>query len=97
NGCEALAVAAAAAALNDEPQCIQNAAPAFTSPLQRGQVLDAAGCAVATGVATDCTGFPHSGQKFLPVTSKPQDVQAAIFRDPPCIYKDDALMHFSAV
>lgn len=27
-------------ALNAKPQCIQNAAPGFTSPLQRGQLLD---------------------------------------------------------
>jgi hypothetical protein len=27
-------------ALNAKPQCMQNAAPGFTSPLQRGQLLD---------------------------------------------------------
>jgi len=34
NGC-----ATVAGAFNAVPQCIQNAAPGFTSPLQRGQVL----------------------------------------------------------
>jgi hypothetical protein len=65
-------------ALNAEPQCIQNAAPAFTSPLQRGQV----GAAIAIGVLFSCTGVPHSGQNFFPVTSLPQDVQVVIMLNP---------------
>ncbi len=67
--------------LNDEPQCIQKAAPGFTSPLQRGQI-DEANCVFAIGALFSCTGVPHSGQNFLPVTSLPQDVQVVIMLNP---------------
>src|SRR5262249_8531200 len=64
--------------LRAEPQCIQKAAPGFTSPLQRGQVLNDAGGLLAFWMAGGCTGVPHWGQNFLPVTSAPQDVQFAM-------------------
>lgn len=66
-GCEGV-VACVTCGLNEEPQCIQKAAPAFTSPLQRGQTLGAAGATTASeaalivagaGVAVACTGVPH--------------------------------------
>jgi hypothetical protein len=66
---------------NAEPQCIQNAAPGLTSPLQRGQVGEA-NCVFAIGVLLGCTGVPHSGQNFFPVTSLPQDVQVIIMLNP---------------
>lgn len=63
---------------------MQNAAPGFTSPLQRGQVPGETDGLSAVGVVGGCTGVPHSGQNFLPVTSAPQDVQFAIFaKNPP--------------
>jgi len=71
-------VAVATCGLNDEPQCIQNAAPAFTVPLQRGQVLVAAVLLAPVPAPVGCTGVPHSGQNFLPVTSWPQEVQVAM-------------------
>jgi hypothetical protein len=62
--------------LSDDPQCMQNAAPGLTIPLHRGQVF------VSTDplapVPVGCTGVPHSGQNFLPITSWPQDVQLAM-------------------
>jgi hypothetical protein len=64
--------------LNAEPQCVQNAAPGFTSPLQRGQVVAEANGMVPAGVLLSCTGVPHCGQNFFPVTSLPQDVQVVI-------------------
>jgi hypothetical protein len=67
--------------LNADPQCIQNAAPGLTSPLQRGQVGEA-NCVFAIGVLLGCTGVPHSGQNFFPVTSLPQDVQVVIMLNP---------------
>jgi hypothetical protein len=68
-GVEAEAIACAP---SDLPQCIQKAAFALTIPPQLGQdaVAGSTGCA--------CTGVPHSGQNFFPVTSKPQCVQVAI-------------------
>src|ERR1700730_7807226 len=69
------AVATLVCATSDEPQCIQNDASALMVPLQRGQTVVAA-CIV--GATTACTGVPHSGQNFLPVTSLPQDVHVAI-------------------
>ena len=90
--------------LNDEPQCIQNAAPGFTSPLQRGQTLAAAGATYCpddvlvaeAGVAAACTGVPHCWQNFFPVTSAPQDAQVAIDGPPPvteqCVYFALALL-----
>jgi len=74
-GHERIAGGVWAAPLSAEPQCIQKAAPGFTAPLQRGQMVDA---------LCICTAVPHSGQNFLPVTSFPQDVQVAII-DPPAI------------
>ena len=68
--------------LNAEPQCIQNAAPGFTSPLQRGQVVGEANCVLAIGLLFGCTGVPHSGQNFFPVTSLPQEVQVVIILNP---------------
>jgi hypothetical protein len=65
--------------LNAEPQCIQNAAPGFTSPLQRGQVVAEANDVFPAGALLSCTGVPHCGQNFFPVTSLPQDVQVVIF------------------
>jgi hypothetical protein len=59
---------------------MQKAAPGFTTPLQRGQVL-----VEATGAAVGCTGVPHSGQNFFPVTSLPQDVQVVMGFHPPYI------------
>jgi hypothetical protein len=55
---------------------MQNAAPGLTVPLQRGQVLVAS--ASLAPVPVGCTGVPHSGQNFLPVTSWPQDVHVAM-------------------
>jgi hypothetical protein len=55
---------------------MQNAAPGLTVPLQRGQVLVAPGALWLEPVG--CTGVPHSGQNFLPVTSWPQDIQVAM-------------------
>ena len=57
---------------------MQNAAPGFTSPLQRGQTLDEASCPLIAGAPVGCTGVPHCWQNFLPVTSLPQEVQVAI-------------------
>src|SRR5436305_11420203 len=68
-----VAVATMACAASDVPQCMQNAAFCLTAPLQRGQVLVNASCPPFTAEA--CTGVPHSGQNFLPVTLFPQDVQ----------------------
>ena len=64
---------ASAWAPSDLPQCIQKAALAFTVPPQVGQVVVAG----ATGGGA-CTGVPHSGQNFFPVTSKPHCVQVAM-------------------
>jgi hypothetical protein len=61
--------AATACAPSELPQCIQNAALAFTAPAQRGQVVSAG------AISTTCTGAPHAGQNFFPVTSWPQCVQ----------------------
>ncbi len=69
-------VATAVCALSDEPQCMQKAASGFMAPLQRGQTLVEADWLSAPPVG--CTGVPHSGQNFLPVTSLPQDVQDAM-------------------
>src|SRR5450759_2116003 len=73
--CCGWAVATLVCATSDEPQCIQNDAPALMVPLQRGQTLVAAS---TVGATATCTGAPHSGQNFLPVTSLPQDVHVAI-------------------
>lgn len=64
--------------LNAEPQCMQNAAPGFTSPLQRGQVVAETTCVFTAGALLSCTGAPHCGQNFFPVTSLPHDVQVVI-------------------
>ena len=59
---------------------MQNAAPGFTTPLQRGHT-----CVELFSLSTlsvECTGVPHSGQNFLPVTSLPQDVQDAMVLSP---------------
>ena len=56
----AVATAGMEFALNDEPQCMQNAAPGFTSPLQRGQVLVAgAAWPRVAGTPAGWTGVPH--------------------------------------
>lgn len=66
---------------------MQKAAPAFTSPLQRGQTLGVAGVTTGSddalivagaGAAAACTGVPHCWQNFFPLTSAPQDTQVAI-------------------
>jgi hypothetical protein len=76
-GCETAvtggAAAATACAPSELPQCIQKAALAFTVPEQRGQVV------VAASAVAACTGVPHSGQNFFPVTVCPQFVQVSMF------------------
>jgi hypothetical protein len=69
------AVAVMPWAFNEEPQFMQNDAPGRLALLQRGQVIWASTFDVG---ALGCTGVPHSGQNFLPVTSFPQDVHVAI-------------------
>jgi hypothetical protein len=69
-------VEVASCELNDEPQCMQNAAPVFTVPPQRGQVPVSS--TALEPLPVGCTGVPHSGQNFLPVTSWPQEVQVAM-------------------
>lgn len=64
--------AATACAPSDLPQCIQKAALAFTVPPQCGQLV------VAASACTSCTGVPHSGQNFFPVTSLPHFVQGVM-------------------
>jgi hypothetical protein len=75
-----VAVATAVSLLSEAPQCMQNAAPGFTTPLQRGHTL----CALFSPsmLPAGFTGVPHSGQNFLPVTSRPQDVQDAMVLSP---------------
>ena len=59
---------------------MQNAAPGFTTPLQRGHTFgELFSLSMLSAV---CTGVPHSGQNFLPVTSLPQDVQDAMILSP---------------
>jgi hypothetical protein len=59
---------------------MQNAAPGFTEPLQRGHTL--AELFSLSTLSAGWTGVPHSGQNFLPVTSLPQDVQDAMILSP---------------
>ncbi len=54
---------------------MQNDAPGLFVLLQRGQTGPAETFA---GGLVGCTGVPHSGQNFFPVTSLPQDVHVAI-------------------
>jgi hypothetical protein len=68
-GAEAEAIACAP---SDLPQCIQKAALALTLPPQVGQAI------IAGSAGGACTGVPHSGQNFFPVTLKPHCVQVAI-------------------
>jgi hypothetical protein len=49
-------------------------------PLQRGHTFWASFS--IWELSAECTGVPHSGQNFLPVTSLPQDVQDAMFLSP---------------
>ncbi|GAC1389009.1 MAG: hypothetical protein NVSMB38_01560 [Ktedonobacteraceae bacterium] len=62
---------------------MQNAVLAFTSPPQRGQVS----IVFITGAIVGCTGVPHCGQNFFPVTSLPQDAQVVIYLFLPFVYR----------
>jgi hypothetical protein len=73
---------AAEGACREVPQLEQKCSPGVLClPQLEQKVVAGAADPLAVGTAVSCTGVPHSGQNFLPVTSLPQDVHVAMILD----------------